>query len=183
MVGKTVKFSVTQEDIDSGIQGDVDDCPVALCMARPLGVPVAVGVSDNSDEIWIWINPASDQSGIRSAPFPIADFVDAFDEFGPNGVHPFDFELEHFTPELCKMIKVIPPFSEETRERLETYCHYHGTSVRDDIVALLAAYDWRGAEIRDRDRRAGVWALVTTTTMIFWTIFCFVCFVSARGPR
>lgn len=95
MAVKTVKFSVTQEDIESGVRGSVDDCPVAKCMTRTLGVPVVVDGADNCPGCWIWIHSDREDGGLAwSAPHAVWDFAKTYDEFGPAWVHPFDFELE-----------------------------------------------------------------------------------------
>lgn len=94
MAGKTVKFSVIQEDIDSGVQGSMDDCPVALCMTRTLGVPVPVDGAENCSGCWIWIDHEHQENMVWPAPITVWDFVNTYDDSGPTAVQPFEFELQ-----------------------------------------------------------------------------------------
>ncbi len=93
MERKTVKFSVTQEDIDSGTQCRTDTCPVALCIARTVGSQAYVAEECSRGGRYIWIDPDNDPDGSWSIPEDVMNFIHAYDEFGAAGVHPFEFEL------------------------------------------------------------------------------------------
>lgn len=82
---KKVTVEVTQEDIDNSIWIHRTRCPVALAIARALGLqPGSVGVS-----IGQWCSP-----GLRYRDLPDAahSWYRAFDNGQP--VKPFSFEIE-----------------------------------------------------------------------------------------
>lgn len=93
-VTRTVTVTVTQEDIDTGDPGMCYECPVARAISRAVGRRCRVkepnywGFSDG---------PSGNKSDNLPDPFrlpPIAaTFVETFDDFGPERVVPFTFEI------------------------------------------------------------------------------------------
>ncbi len=83
-------IDVTQEDIDRGRRSDDCYCPIALSVARTLGVMVRV----TRRNIYIWDGCNGDGSYLACLPDVAHDFVDAFDRNGAQAVKPFTFEIE-----------------------------------------------------------------------------------------
>lgn len=78
----TKTFEVTQTDIDHGVRGIPDRCPVALAMKRTLGTDVLVG----SNGISIKTCPI-----VLEHPAIVQDFINNFDDSNP--VRPISFEM------------------------------------------------------------------------------------------
>jgi hypothetical protein len=58
MPDKSYVIEVTQEDIDRGVRGEIDKCPVALAAQRALGIPD------------VWVTPFG-----RMLPVPDANWL------------------------------------------------------------------------------------------------------------
>ena len=86
---RTIRVSVTQEDIDAGVACDCEKCPIARAM-RALGYNATV----DDDIVYIW-NEELRWEGKkllwRRLPEVAVRFVAAFD--GGQVVEPFEFEL------------------------------------------------------------------------------------------
>ena len=77
---------VTQNDIENGIKGNCEFCPVAIAMTRAFGRLVRVW----NDHCLIGYSPV-----IRiDTPAEVADFISDFDAFGEKGLKPFSFEIK-----------------------------------------------------------------------------------------
>lgn len=80
-----MKIDVTAEDIDNGVPGECGRCPVALAIARKLGL-VGAGIRVGPSAVRIRFD------GARDLPAVARVFVEAFDWDRP--VEPFSFEIE-----------------------------------------------------------------------------------------
>lgn len=77
-----MKINVTQDDIDCGIIGNCELCPIALAIL-PIVSPLPVEVDNCCIEI----------GGVQyNSPNSVCQFIDDFDNGKP--VKPFSFELE-----------------------------------------------------------------------------------------
>lgn len=93
MVRKAVKFSVTQEDIDSGDVRSPVSCPVARCVSRTLGVPALLDTDADDRGPYLWIDYESNTDNVWSIPVSVAEFVKTYDASGAGSVAPFEFVL------------------------------------------------------------------------------------------
>lgn len=81
---RTITVEVTRADIEAGVRNDCYACPVALAIARLVGVDrcVSVGFSDT----WILAHRMATSAVVR-------DFISRFDA-GQDGLEPFSFEID-----------------------------------------------------------------------------------------
>ena len=81
-----IKIQVTQEDIDKGERRSCTKCPLALAIAKAINYNnIAVGLKRWSNDGYDW----------HDLPEKAIVFRILFDEFGSNGLSPFEFELTY----------------------------------------------------------------------------------------
>lgn len=99
-MSKTLHIQVTQEDIDNGVRGTNNQCPIALAVRRQTGKPI-VRVMDRyitlADEADVYENSIDLHMELYTLPWEAQDFIRVFDSNGTEvedffgTVRPFDF--------------------------------------------------------------------------------------------
>jgi hypothetical protein len=91
---KTVKISVTEQDIKEGSRGDCRFCPVALAIGRVIKYGKRISVEYRHLNIIDKSNIPVRYKTCFILPLKVTEFVEKFDLSFTIGLKPFEFDLE-----------------------------------------------------------------------------------------